>query len=228
MTLKEKLVEICSNIKAAQDRSELDHFVDIVGVTKTHPFSYIEESYRAGLRSIGENRIQEAEKKFGSFEKMPQLKKRFIGHLQSNKVKRCVEIFDAIDSIGSLKTLKKISRHAKKTNKDVSILIEVNTSQETQKKGFSLSQKKDIAECFLEEGVSVDGLMTIGPNTSNQDKIRQSFRALKELGNWLTEKKNVEVKHLSMGMSGDYEIAVEEGSTMIRVGSLLYGPRNSE
>ena len=227
MNLKEKLVEICSNIKAAQERSGLDHPVDIVGVTKTHPFSYIEESYRAGLRSIGENRVQEAEKKFRSFEKMPQLKKRFIGHLQYNKVKRCVELFDTIDSLDSLKTIRKISRHAREMKKEVSVLIEVNTSKETQKKGFSLSQKEDIAECFVEEGVSVDGLMTIGPNTSNQDEIRQSFRALKELGSWLLEKKKVEVIHLSMGMSGDYEIAVEEGSTMIRVGSLLYGSRNN-
>ena len=201
--------------------------VNVVAVSKTFDLDYISPLVNSGHVHFGENKVQEAEKKFRSFEKMPQLKKRFIGHLQYNKVKRCVELFDTIDSLDSLKTIRKISRHAREMKKEVSVLIEVNTSKETQKKGFSLSQKEDIAECFVEEGVSVDGLMTIGPNTSNQDEIRQSFRALKELGSWLLEKKKVEVIHLSMGMSGDYEIAVEEGSTMIRVGSLLYGSRNN-
>jgi hypothetical protein len=228
MNLKEKLIEICSNIKTAQERSGYDHPVEIVGVTKTHPFSYIEESYRVGLRSIGENRVQEAEEKFGTFEKMPKLRKRFIGHLQSNKVKRCLDIFDTIDSVDSLKTLRKISRYAINRNKEVSVLIEVNTSKEAQKNGFLLSQKEDVAQCFLEDRVSVSGLMTIAPNTSDQDEIRQSFRALKELRSWLIDNKNIKVSHLSMGMSGDYEIAVEEGSTMIRVGSLLYGSRNND
>ena len=136
MNLNEKVKEIYSRINAAQQKNGLNHQVEIVGVTKTRPFSYIEESYNAGLRHIGENRIQEAATKFVSFDKMPDLKKRFIGHLQSNKSKKCVELFDTVDSIGSVKTLKKVKKYSLELKKSISILIEINTSKEVQKHGF--------------------------------------------------------------------------------------------
>ena len=141
MNLKEKIEELHSKINSAQRKNGLNHQVEIVGVTKTKPFSYIEESYAAGLRHIGENRIQEAQSKFGSFSNMPNLKKRFIGHLQSNKSKKCVELFDAIDSISSIKTLKKIKKHSLEQNKRMSLFIEINTSDEPQKHGFYPDQK---------------------------------------------------------------------------------------
>mgnify|MGYP001242897299 FL=1 len=225
MNLKEKLKGIRSNISSAQEKVGIDHPVEIVGVTKTHPFSFIEASYEAGIRSIGENRVQEASTKFESFEQMPELKKRFIGHLQSNKAKKCVELFDSIDSVGSIKTLRKIGKQARQLKKDISILIEINTSQEPQKHGFLPAQKNEILECLFEEGLSIDGLMTVGPNTSDQGKVRGSFCELRETKEWLEVQGNLKLKHLSMGMSGDYKIAIEEGSTMIRVGSLLYGSR---
>ena len=225
MNLKEKLKGIRSNISLAQEKVGIDHAVEIVGVTKTHPFSFIEASYEAGIRSIGENRIQEASTKFESFEQMPELKKRFIGHLQSNKAKKCVELFDSIDSVGSIKTLRKIGKQARQLKKDISILIEINTSQEPQKHGFLPAQKNEILECLFEEGLSIDGLMTVGPNTSDQGKVRRSFCELRETKEWLEVQGKLKLKHLSMGMSGDYKIAIEEGSTMVRVGSLLYGSR---
>ena len=227
MTLKENLEKASSNIRAAQIRSGIDHPVEIVGVTKTHPFSYIEESFEVGIRSIGENRIQEAQKKFTSFDKLPGLKKRFIGHLQSNKIKKCVDLFDTVDSVHSYKTLKKIFHHSHESKKNISVLLEVNTSGERQKNGFLLSQKDEIIKCFLDKDTMVDGLMTIGPHTSNKKRIRKSFVSLRELKEGLCdENEDIEIKHLSMGMSGDYEIAIEEGSTMVRLGSLLYGVRN--
>ena len=225
MNLETKLEEIRFNIARAQEKSSTKSLVEIVGVTKTHPFSVIEESYQAGLRSIGENRIQEANTKFESFKKMPKLKKRFIGHLQSNKARKCVELFDSIDSIDSIKTLHKVVKYSKELEKDISILIEVNTSGEPQKHGFLPSQKEEILECFLEKDLIVDGLMTVGPRTSNQNKIRKSFCLLRETKEWIELEGKIKLKHLSMGMSGDYEIAVEEGSTMVRLGSLLYGSR---
>ena len=225
MNLRKKLKGIKSNISSAQEKVGIDHPVEIVGVTKTHPFSFIEASYEAGIRSIGENRVQEASTKFESFEQMPELKKRFIGHLQSNKAKKCVELFDSIDSVGSIKTLRKIGKQARQLKKDISILIEINTSQEPQKHGFLPAQKNEILECLFEEGLSIDGLMTVGPNTSDQGKVRRSFCELRETKEWLEVQGNLKLKHLSMGMSGDYKIAIEEGSTMIRVGSLLYGSR---
>ena len=226
MNLKEKIEELYSKINSAQRKNGLNHQVQIVGVTKTRPFSFIEESYVAGLRHIGENRVQEAESKFGSFNNMPNLKKRFIGHLQSNKSKKCVELFDAIDSISSIKTLKKIKKYSLELNKRMSLFIEINTSKEPQKHGFYPDQKHEILECFDCGGRSIEGLMTVGPNTSNVQSIRQAFITLRKTKEWVQSETGRKIRHLSMGMSGDYEMAVEEGSTMIRVGSFLYGPRS--
>ena len=226
MNLKEKVEELYSKINSAQRKSGLNHRVEIVGVTKTRPFSCIEESYAAGLRHIGENRIQEAESKFESFSNMTNLKKRFIGHLQSNKSKKCVELFDAIDSISSIKTLKRIKKHSLELNKRMSLFIEINTSKEPQKHGFYPDQKHEILECFDCGGRSIEGLMTVGPNTSNKQNIRHAFTTLRETKEWVEVETGRRIKHLSMGMSGDYEMAIEEGSTMIRVGSFLYGPRS--
>ena len=227
MNLLKKINDIKTKIHTAQKKSGYKHRVEIVGVTKTKPFSFIEDSYLAGIKSIGENRVQEAEKKFGSFQKMPRLKKRFIGHIQSNKIRKCVNIFDSIDSIDSYKKLIKALKCIEETEKDFSILVEVNTSGEPQKSGFSLSHKESIARCFLDGGKTVKGLMTIGPNTKDKKTIRQAFRSLRLLREEIcSEYDNIKIEHLSMGMSGDYDIAVEEGSTMIRVGSFLYGERN--
>mgnify|MGYP001578755355 CR=1 FL=1 len=227
MTLIEKINQINTKIQLAQEKSRYNHGVEIVGVTKTKPFSYIESSYLVGIRSIGENRVQEAQEKFGSFKQMPDLKKRFIGHLQSNKIRKCLGLFDTIDSVDSHKKLIKILKNAEKINKKISMLIEVNTSEEPQKSGFLLSQKEQIIRCFLDGGKAVNGLMTIGPNTKDKNTIRQSFKKLRRLKEDIVSKhENIKIKHLSMGMSGDYDIAVEEGSTMVRVGSFLYGRRN--
>ena len=105
-------------------------------------------------------------------------------------------------------------------------MIEINTSKEVQKHGFFPDQKEKILECFECGGKSIDGLMTVGPNTSDKKSIRHAFITLRKTKEWIESETNTKIKHLSMGMSGDYELAVEEGSTMIRVGSFLYGPRN--
>ena len=227
MDLLKKINEIKTKIHTAQKKSGYNHKVEIVGVTKTKPFSCIEDSYLAGIRSIGENRVQEADEKFGSFQKMPKLKKRFIGHIQSNKIRKCVNIFDSIDSIDSYKKLIKTLKYIDEVEKDFSILVEVNTSGELQKSGFSLNQKESIVRCFLDGGKTVKGLMTVGPNTKDKKIIRQAFQSLRLLKEEIcSEYNNIKIEHLSMGMSGDYDVAVEEGSTMIRVGSFLYGERN--
>ena len=221
------LEETRSNIRAAQESFQLDHTVEIVAVTKTHPFSAIQEVYNKGVVSIGENRVQEAAQKFRSFEKMPKMTKRFIGHLQTNKVKKCIELFDTIDSVDSLRLIKKISNYALKSNKTVPVLLEINTSGEMKKHGFLTSKTDDMLRCFDEESVRVDGLMTVGPMTVDRDKIRGAFKKLKELQTNLNNRLgNNQLKELSMGMSGDYQIAVEEGSTMVRVGRALFGARN--
>ncbi len=222
MTLIEKVQIINDKIEKAKIRGRVNQTVNIVAVTKTHPFSIIEQSYKAGVFSIGENRIQESKNKFRSFNSMPKITKRFIGHLQSNKVNKCIELFDTIDSVDSIKLLKKISNSVIKHQKKISVLLEINTSGEISKRGFKPNEISEIKECLEIKNIDVNGLMTIGPNTNDKNKIRKSFQILRKIKQTI---KNPKLQELSMGMSGDYEIAVEEGSTMVRLGTALFGKR---
>lgn len=228
MTLALKIREIQLRIEKSQKRGGYSHPVVLVAVTKTHPFLTIQKSYNAGLKTIGENRIQEASKKFQSFKHMPNICRRFIGHLQSNKVNKCLEYFDTIDSVDSLKLAKKISKASVLKRDKTPILLEVNTSQEPQKNGFKKGQIDEILACFNEPGLIINGLMTVGPNTKDIEKTRESFIMLRELKNKINKQvEGANLKELSMGMSGDYEIAVEEGSSMVRLGTALYGKRGA-
>ncbi len=157
---------------------------------------------------------------------MPEIKKRFIGHLQSNKVKKCVKTFDTIDSVHSLKLLEKISRECQNSKKEMEIFLEINTSEEKQKKGFLADDLEQIFECFDVPSVKVLGLMTMAPFTQNEKTIRTCFSRLRRLKEKINKYvKPKPLKHLSMGMSNDYEIAIEEGSTQIRLGTVLFGKR---
>ena len=228
MGLKDTLKSIQSKIESAQERGGFNHPVQLIAVTKTHPFSLIQKYYDSGIISIGENRIQEASQKFESFNNMPNLTRRFIGHLQSNKVNKCLELFDTIDSVDSLKLARKISNAALRLEKTIPVLLEINTSGESQKNGFLSNQIDEIGECFQESNIKIDGLMTVGPRTTDTEKIRESFIQLRELRDLINQSFNQpNMRELSMGMSGDYEIAVEEGSTMVRLGTVLFGRRDS-
>ena len=228
MGLKDTLKSIQSKIESAQERGGFNHPVQLIAVTKTHPFSLIQKYYDSGIISIGENRIQEASQKFESFNNMPNLTRRFIGHLQSNKVNKCLELFDTIDSVDSLKLARKISNAALRLEKTIPVLLEINTSGESQKKGFLSNQIDEIGECFQESNIKIDGLMTVGPRTTDTEKIRESFIQLRELRDLINQSFNQpNMRELSMGMSGDYEIAAEEGSTMVRLGTVLFGRRDS-
>ena len=227
MNLKENLNSIKTRIESAKKRGGFDHPVQLVAATKTHPFSTVLECQKRGISAIGENRIQEAVQKFRNHDgEIPGLTKRFIGHLQSNKVKKCLDIFDTVDSVDSVRLLKKISQQSLKIGKTTPILFEINISGENQKNGFLPHDVDQILECMDEPNIKANGLMTIGPNTNDKQMIRESFVELRTL----QEKINDELKHkrlrdLSMGMSNDFEIAVEEGSTMVRLGTSLFGPR---
>ena len=227
MSLKDTIKSIRSKIESAQKRGGFSHPVQLIAVTKTHPFSLIKECSDAGITAIGENRIQEASKKFASFDSMPDLSRRFIGHLQSNKVNKCLELFDTIDSVDSFKLLKRISNTASHQERTIHVLLEINTSGETQKHGFLPDQLNEIHECFNIPNINIEGLMTVGPLTIDKEKIRDSFKQLRALRKRINQTViQSEMLELSMGMSGDYEIAVEEGSTMVRLGTALFGVRN--
>jgi hypothetical protein len=226
MSLKNTIERIQHKIESAQKRGGHKYPAQLIAVTKTHPFSLIQKCYEAGIEAIGENRIQEATQKFESFELMPTLIKRFIGHLQTNKINSCLELFDTIDSVDSIRLAQKISSRAKALNKTLPILLEVNTSGEAQKHGFTPKQKKEMLSCLEEPNIRVTGLMTVGPRTKDKKQIRKAFVELRNLRDSINQELgSTALKDLSMGMSGDYEIAAEEGSTMIRIGTALFGKR---
>ena len=229
MSLQDRVLEAQTKIARALSQSERKQAVEIVAATKTRDPKLIENTIACGVKSIGENRIQEAEKKFQKTTLNTNTKKRFIGHLQSNKVNKCVELFDTIDSIHSVKIAKRISNRLIEVNKKIECLVEVNTSGDQTKHGFLPNEIKEMVDCVSIENLNICGLMTLGPKSQDPQKTRESFSLLRntmiKINSIIKHKK---LKELSMGMSGDYTIGVEEGSTMVRLGTFLYGPRNPQ
>jgi pyridoxal phosphate enzyme (YggS family) len=205
------------------------HNVEIVVVTKTFPCEYVSLALECGIKHIGESKIQEALPKFerlgGALEGVT---KHFIGHLQSNKAKKAVLNFDLIDSLDSLDLAYDISRHAKEAGKIQDCLIEVKISDEESKTGICADLAGDFySKCLLIENIAVKGLMAITPYGLSAEESRVYFREVyglfkdfRKYGN------NAGFSILSMGMSGDYKAAIEEGSNMVRIGSAIFGERD--
>ena len=228
MSLSGNLIEIREKIIKAQRRGGFNHPVLIVAATKTHPPQFIEQAYASGLRCIGENRVQEAEEKFSLLPNLPGLEQRMIGHLQSNKINKAISLFDSIDSINSLSLADKLNVRANNCGKTVSVLLEINTSGEETKSGFDSQNDEEVLACFELSNIKIKGLMTVGPFVKDQKETRKAFsllRELKEGANSQIPSGYPKMKELSMGMSGDFEIAMEEGGTMVRLGTALFGPR---
>ena len=217
---------ITQKLKKLQASLPKNKNIKLVVVTKTRTPKEIEEAISAGASSIGENRVQEAEKKFSNIINLNNIEKRLIGNLQSNKANKAVGLFDVIDTVDSEKIAKKISNAAKKINKIQRVLVQINSSGEKAKSGFMLGEKDKIQRCAENKNIKIEGLMTMGPNTKNKKEIEKAFKRTKEFFDLLNKSDNLEMKTLSMGMSGDYRIAIEQGSTAIRVGSAIFGPRD--
>jgi len=227
LTLEQNLKIVLDKIEHSKSKSPWGQQVELIAATKTRDILTIEELYHLGIKTIGENRIQEAEKKFTEFPGFENIKKRFIGHLQSNKVNRCLKLFDSIDSIDTIKLAKKTNKALQEVKKKVECLIEINTSGEQQKHGFQPEITNDLISCFELTQLNIVGLMTVGPNTDNELSKRGAFILLRELKNNINNELGFQVlKELSMGMTNDYELAIQEGSTMVRVGTGLFGTRN--
>ena len=221
---------VLSRVEKAKKKSKKEQKVEIVAVTKTHPRSFVLSAYKLGLRHIGENRVQEGQKKLEELQKTPLsgLTKRFIGHLQSNKVNKCLNYFDTVDSVHSFNLAKKISNRAETLGKIFPVLLEVKTSEEKTKSGFDIKNTEDMLLCAELPNIHVRGLMTMAPFTKDKGKKRHSFASLRVLFKELNKiKPQLNMSVLSMGMSSDFEIAIEEGSTMIRLGTVLFGKRNA-
>jgi pyridoxal phosphate enzyme (YggS family) len=218
-SLKKNVSDICRN--AGRNPEE----ITIVAVTKTFPKEYVSEIYKCGLKDIGENKVQEFVKKKDELSKL-DINWHLIGHLQTNKVKHIIDFVYLIHSVDSVKLAQEIQKHAEKINRVIDILVQVNISEEATKSGVDAAETKKLVDEIKQfENIRIKGLMTIGTLTENEEIIRQNFRDMKILFDDLKQS-NPEFKYLSMGMTSDYGIAIEEGSNMIRVGSYLFGNRN--
>lgn len=224
--IKNNLDRLFDNIERVCVRINRDSKeISIVGVTKNVSVDKIMEAYSFGLKVFGENRVQEA------LNKIPflpdDIEWHFVGHLQTNKVKPAITNFDLIQSVDSLHLAQKISAEAEKLGKVVPVLIEVNSSGEPSKFGFPIDKAKDnIFEIAQLRNINVVGIMTIGPLSSNISSIAKSFIQTYELFSELKKSLGDAFRILSMGMSDDYEIAIECGSNMIRIGRAIFGERN--
>lgn len=203
--------------------SELPDNVIMVAVSKLHTKEEIDAAYAQGCRIFGESKVQELKAKYD-----PKYQWHMIGHLQRNKVKDVVPLVDMIQSVDSLRLVQEIEKQCAKINKTMPILIEVNISQEINKSGISPQECLDlIEECKQYPHLDVQGLMCIGPLCENEEHIKKCFLDMTQLFQMAQKRYGADrIKHLSMGMSDDYKLAIACGSNMVRLGSILFGERN--
>ncbi|MBF0531474.1 MAG: YggS family pyridoxal phosphate-dependent enzyme [Candidatus Omnitrophica bacterium] len=200
----------------------------VVGASKYTDAVGIRDAIAAGLTDIGENRVQDSKEKFAALGgDVARVKKHMIGHLQTNKAKIAVELFDMIQSVDSMKLAEEIDKHAARLGKVMGILVQVNESAEEQKSGVDPAAASDlIGQISGLKNIRVQGLMTMAALTDNVNAVRQSFRQLRELRDRISaqfrDRPSVTMKYLSMGMSADHLIAIEEGANMVRVGRALF------
>lgn len=219
--VEERIQEACR--RAGRDRSE----VTLVAVSKTKPVAILQEAYDLGVRVFGENKVQEIRKKYEALPK--NIEWHMIGHLQTNKVKYIVDKVRLIHSVDSLRLAEVIEKEAEKHNRVVDILLEVNVAEEESKFGLKMPEVIPMAEKVVQlPHIRLRGLMTIAPFVENPEKNRAIFANLHDLYVDIKEKNidNGTVSILSMGMTNDYEVAVEEGATMVRVGTGIFGARD--
>ncbi len=199
----------------------------LVAVTKTRDIEEINEAIEAGITDIGENKVQEVMDKF---EHIKPVKWHFIGHLQTNKVKYIIDKIDMIHSVDSEKLADEIEKRASKIDRNIDILIQVNSAMEQSKFGINEDETKDVIQYILENcpHIKIRGLMCIAPFAQNPEDIAVYFRAVKKQYDEFKNlnHRNLDFKYLSMGMSHDFKVAIEEGSNLIRVGTAIFGERN--
>ncbi|MCH4890232.1 YggS family pyridoxal phosphate-dependent enzyme [Acidaminobacter sp. JC074] len=224
--IKNNLDEVEERIQAAckragRDRSE----VQLIAVSKTVEADVMNASIDFGVTDLGENRVQEIRRKYDD---VKAAKWHLIGHLQTNKVKYIIDKVDLIHSVDSYRLAEEISKRAEKHDKIMSILLQVDMANEAQKFGVDSDEVKSLLDEILKlEHVKVEGLMFIAPFVSDPEEVRDYFKSMKNLFDELKANRHerLELKHLSMGMTNDFEVAIEEGATLLRVGTGVYGKR---
>lgn len=227
MDLEKRLENVKDRInKAALKCNRTPEDIHLVAVSKTVPANRVKEALEAGVTDLGENYVQEARNKFNVLGTYP-VSWHFIGHLQSNKAKYAVRLFDLIHSVDTLKLARELNKQAKKINKIQNILIQINISKEPSKSGSDIENAANlIKEIALFENLSIKGLMTMPPFFNNPEKTRPYFTALRILRDQIHKNfPEVAMNELSMGMTNDFEVAIEEGATLVRIGTAIFGER---
>ena len=221
----ENVKKIRQRIAAASLRAgRMPEEVLLIAVSKTFGSSLVREALAAGVRDIGENYIQELRRKRDELAQ-EDVRWHFVGHLQSNKIKYIAPWIHSIQAVDSVGLGREIARHAATAGRRIALLVEVNTSGEPSKFGVTPEHTVDVVkELSRLQNVDVDGLMTIGPFLPDPESSRPSFRMLNSLKSE-AEKEGIPLRHLSMGMTNDFEVAIEEGATMIRIGTAIFGKR---
>jgi len=220
MTIEENVRQLQERIaRACEKAGRTPDKVTLVAVSKTIESSAIESAFKAGIRDFGESRVQEAKPKIEQLQKLkPDITWHMVGHLQTNKAKTAADIFDIIHSVDSLKLAETLNNCSPKR---LPILIQVNVSAEATKGGFMPSEVQEAVKQIRKlSNLEVQGLMTIAPWVDNAEEVRPLFHQLRQLRDALG------LKHLSMGMSDDFEVAIEEGATLVRIGRAIFGERS--
>lgn len=227
MDIKPNAEKIYARIQSAKAKAGRTDKISFAAVSKTRTVEEMKEAEKIEwVDFFGENRVQEAESKRKTYGES-RLIWRLIGHLQANKARKAVEIFDTIDSVDSTELAVRLNRIAGELGRIVPVLIEVNTSGEESKSGVAPENFHELLDSVTaQENLRLDGLMTVGPLTDDVSRIRRSFAELRTLAETSRTRTGLAMPVLSMGMSDDFELAVLEGSTLIRIGTLLFGPRD--
>ncbi len=226
----DRLHRVREEVHQVAERAGRAGQVHLVAVSKTVLPDQIFEVYQAGQRLFGENRVQEGTAKIGALStRMPEAKWHLIGHLQTNKVRAAAESFDLIESVDSLKVASTLDRWACNAGSVVDVLIQVNVAAEHSKHGVATERFWDDIQVMEGlPGLSLRGLMTIAPLTANVEEVRPVFRRLRELRDAVQDRRRLAgFTELSMGMSGDFQVAIQEGATIVRVGRAIFGERPS-
>ena len=231
MSIAENIAYIRERIaKAARSAGRNPADVTLMGVSKTFPSESIREAYTAGIRVFGENRVQEFSGKSWDLHDLGDAEWHLIGHLQTNKAAKAVELFGAVDSVDSVKLAEKLNSAAEKTSKTLPVLIEINVGREEAKSGIA-PESAELENILLAapqwKNLRIRGLMTVPPYMGDPEGTRAYFRQLREIREGIAARHlpSLAMDVLSMGMSHDFEVAIEEGSTCVRVGTAIFGER---
>lgn len=226
-SVRENIQNVQDRIASAAQRVGRDvNLIELVAISKTKPVSLIDEAIDLGITDIGENQVQEARNKHSQVNR--PVRWHLVGHLQTNKVKQALQIFDLIHSVDSIRLLTEINRRSCQLNRQTDVLIEVNTSGEESKYGLQPNEVPSFMESALEcTHVRINGLMTIGKFVPEPEEVRPSFTLLRKIQETIDSQgyPKVQMRFLSMGMTNDFEVAIEEGANMVRIGSAIFGER---